>query len=182
MNEGLGAHLFGKVDDGYATSRVIRLKDYISLLCSEHRVLVGDDVDEEHVWTDLLDLVDRCCTPRNTLDQDDGLDIGISGHAEYLLDRGLLLIHELVGVGYMDYSSRVLPDHLLCSLVRARISRNAKTFLMVSNPSLKKYLSLPGILSREKGTVREHHLRLLSSLFWHLPLQIAVMNECWQFN
>ena len=117
VHEGLGALLGGLVDDGGAHGDFVSQQADVGSGGDDRGILRADAGDEQDVIPGLLDLVDGGGGAGNSLDEDNGLDVGISGHVGHSSDGLLGLGGEVVGVSGGDDHVAVLRLHVLSSLV-----------------------------------------------------------------
>jgi len=92
----------------------VDLEKDVSLAGNHVGFFMNGAQQEKDVIPDFLHLVDgrRCAGYR--LADDDGLYVRVGGHGHNLRDGGLLLVHELVGVGDVDDPvGAVLGHHFL---------------------------------------------------------------------
>lgn len=113
------AQLVGGADDQIAAGNEVVVADQIRSGADLRQVLMGLAGDAQDVGPALLDLTERLCGSGDSLVDDDGLDVGIVSQTGDLLNGGLHLIGEVVGIGGQD--NAVLAIHRLECLGAAAI-------------------------------------------------------------
>ncbi len=118
VDEGLRPHLLRFLEYGGSAGGLVDFKEDIPLAGHHVGLLVDGSENEEYVVADFLHLVDSSRSAGDRLTDDNRLDVRIRGHRQNLGDCGLLLVHELIGVGDVNYPVlTVLGDHLFTCAV-----------------------------------------------------------------
>ena len=115
VNESLCALSNSLVDDGGAHGDFVGQHDNVSCSSDDAGVLSCNASDEQDVVAGFLDLVDSSGSTGNSLDEDDCLNSGVSGHVGDGCDGLLGLSGEVVRIGSSDNDVRVHFLHLHCS-------------------------------------------------------------------
>ena len=153
MDEVGHAHALRDVDDGAAARELVRLDGDVRGLVHDGRILVRLDHPDQDVGALLADLPHRGHAARDGLSDHDHLHVRIGGETHELSNDGLLLLHEIVGVG----------DHLHVILAVLRHDHLAGAELVLAlgdgpghDPDLERDLDLGRLLRiglRVRGAV-----------------------------
>ncbi|MPL59738.1 hypothetical protein SDC9_05293 [bioreactor metagenome] len=99
VDEGLGAQLLGCPDDGVAAGNEVGGKSQIGGALDYQGVLMGLAGEEKDVLVLLADALEGLGGSGNGLVDDDSFHKGIVGQSDHGGDEGLLLGHEIIGIG-----------------------------------------------------------------------------------
>ena len=106
VHEGLGAHFLGGPDDGVAAGDEVLAGDEVGGAGDDLGILVGFAGESVDVGALGLDALEGFGGPGNRLVDDDGLHEGVVSEGDHAGDEGLLLVHEVVGIGQVAGSCR----------------------------------------------------------------------------
>ena len=109
VHEGVAAQLVSGADDQITTGHEVVVADQVGSGADLGQILVGLTGDADNVGAGFLDLAESLGGAGNSLVHDDGLHVGIRGQVHDVLDGGLQLLGEVVGIdGQRDHILAIL--------------------------------------------------------------------------